>query len=127
MKEIYVGSEELLRILRCPSCVSEGPDSGHLERVGKWLVCADCERAYPIRDDIPVMLIDEGDRYRGIPPEELPETPPLEISLSTPPAGAVAPAELTDKSKVFLVLVGLLLGAGLVLLWVNCAKRRRAR
>ena len=65
-------SQELLEILRCPACVSgltrrEGPDPGRLELVnGVWLVCQEegCGRKYPIRDDIPIMLIEEGDKYR---------------------------------------------------------------
>ena len=28
------------------------------------------------RDDIPVMLVEEGDRWRNTPVDELPETPP---------------------------------------------------
>ena len=28
------------------------------------LVCANCGRRYPIRNDIPVMLIEEGDKGR---------------------------------------------------------------
>ena len=72
-------SPELLEILRCPACVSdpgrrEGTDPGRLELVrGVWLVCQEpgCGRKYPIRDDIPVMLIEEGDKYRDVPVEEL--------------------------------------------------------
>lgn len=72
-------SQELLEILRCPACVSgstrrEGPDPGRLELVnGMWLVCQEegCGRKYPIRDDIPVMLVEEGDKYRETPVEEL--------------------------------------------------------
>ncbi len=67
-------SKELLDILRCPACVRNGPNAGLLDLVkGKWLVCRDCGRKYPIRDDIPVMLIEEGDKYRDIPVEELGE------------------------------------------------------
>jgi uncharacterized protein YbaR (Trm112 family) len=74
-------SSELLEILRCPACVSgsgrrEGPDPGRLELVSEvWLVCQepDCGRKYPIRDGIPVMLIEEGDKYRNVPVEELPD------------------------------------------------------
>lgn len=72
-------SQELLEILRCPACVSgptrrEGPDPGRLELVKDvWLVCQEegCGRKYPIRDDIPVMLIEEGDKYRETPVEAL--------------------------------------------------------
>jgi uncharacterized protein YbaR (Trm112 family) len=72
-------NQELLEILRCPACVSgptrrEGPDPGRLELVnGGWLVCQEeeCGRKYPIRDDIPIMLIEEGDKYRETPVEEL--------------------------------------------------------
>ena len=31
---------------------------------GEELVCAACGRRYPIRNDIPVMLIEEGDKGR---------------------------------------------------------------
>jgi len=72
-------NQELLDILRCPACVSgptrrEGPDPGRLELLnGVWRVCQEkgCERKYPIRDDIPIMLIEEGDKHRDTPVEEL--------------------------------------------------------
>jgi len=72
-------SPDLLEILRCPYCVSgptrrEGPDPGRLLLVkDTWLVCQEegCGRKYPIKDDIPVMLIEEGDKYRNTPVEEL--------------------------------------------------------
>ena len=49
-------SEQLLDILVCPACrgkVELKPD-------GSGLKCVECKRVYPIRDDIPVMLIDEA-------------------------------------------------------------------
>jgi len=55
-------SQELLEILRCPACVREKDGLLHLNREF-WLVCQDCGRKYPIVDDIPVMLIDEGDKW----------------------------------------------------------------
>ncbi len=61
-------SKELLDILVCPACKSE------VELVKEvWLVCQNprCRRKYPIRDDIPVMLIEEGDKYVDIPIEKL--------------------------------------------------------
>jgi len=118
-----VVSQELLGILRCPNCVSQGPEAGHLDHDGNWLICQDCERAYPIRDDIPVMLIEEGDRFRGVPRSELPEVPPPEIALPEP---APAPSEgLGDEQTLILALAGLLLGLGLVLFFVLRAKKKR--
>jgi uncharacterized protein YbaR (Trm112 family) len=53
---------ELLKILVCP----DDKDPVEYVQLGKeeWLVCHTCGRRYPVRDDIPVMLIEEGDRYR---------------------------------------------------------------
>jgi uncharacterized protein YbaR (Trm112 family) len=68
-------SEELLEILRCPACVRES--DGLLDYVKEsWLVCQDCDRKYPIRDDIPVMLIDEGDKWVSVAVDDLPVPPP---------------------------------------------------
>lgn len=70
-------SPDLLAILRCPVCVHEGPDGGVLDLIREaWLVCRNCDRKYPIRDDIPVMLIDEGTRWQSTPVEALPVPPP---------------------------------------------------
>lgn len=60
----------LLEILRCPVCVRE--EKGLLTLHNNWLLCADCGRKYPIVDDIPVMLIEEGDKWRETAPEALP-------------------------------------------------------
>ncbi len=68
-------NQELLEILRCPACVKEKP--GLLEQVREvWLVCTDCGRKYPIVEEIPVMLISEGERWRALPVEDLPAPPP---------------------------------------------------
>lgn len=48
--------QELLDILACPQC--KGPV--RLRDDQQALVCNACRLAYPIRDDIPVMLIDEA-------------------------------------------------------------------
>ena len=47
---------ELLEILACPSCKTPVT----LVHNGTALKCDHCKRVYPIRDDIPVMLIDEA-------------------------------------------------------------------
>jgi uncharacterized protein YbaR (Trm112 family) len=68
-------SQDLLEILRCPACVREKP--GLLVRTHDvWLICQDCGRKYPIVDDIPVMLIDEGDKWVNTASELLPVPPP---------------------------------------------------
>ncbi|NMB53429.1 MAG: Trm112 family protein [Leptolinea sp.] len=67
--------KELLDILRCPACVRE--KEGMLDLIqDTWLVCRDCGRKYPIVDDIPVMLIDEGDKWVDTTVEKLPVPPP---------------------------------------------------
>lgn len=65
-------SPDLLAILVCPYCKSKLS-----LRRGVWLVCQnpDCHRKYPIRQDIPIMLIEEGDKYREVPEAELPVPP----------------------------------------------------
>ena len=47
---------ELLEILACPNCKT----SVTLVKNGLALKCETCHRVYPIKDDIPVMLIDEA-------------------------------------------------------------------
>jgi uncharacterized protein len=70
-------SPDLLEILRCPVCVRETGKQGLLTVVKEtWLVCADCGRKYPIVEDIPVMLIDEGDKWVATPVDALPVPPP---------------------------------------------------
>jgi len=69
-------SSDFLAILRCPACVGSGEDAGVLTLVKEnWLVCQDCGRKYPIRDEIPVMLVEEGDKWQNTPVEALPDTP----------------------------------------------------
>lgn len=49
-------SKDLLEILACPACKAKV----ELETDGSGLKCTECKRVYPIRDDIPVMLVDEA-------------------------------------------------------------------
>jgi len=49
-------SQDLLEILACPACKA----AVELKPDGSGLKCVECHRLYPIRDDIPVMLVDEA-------------------------------------------------------------------
>lgn len=49
-------NQELLDILACPQC--KGPVL--LNEAGDGLICDTCRLLYEIRDDIPVMLVDEA-------------------------------------------------------------------
>lgn len=62
-------SEEILAILACPACKSR------LELVhDQWLVCQNeaCRRKYPIVDDIPNLLVEEGGKHADVAIEDLP-------------------------------------------------------
>ena len=76
-------SEELLEILRCPVAVhytDKGEDPGRLRLMHDcWLVCDDSGYKYPIVDDIPVMLIDVGERFKGSAEADLPVPPPNDV------------------------------------------------
>lgn len=52
-------SQELLDILACPKC------KGDLEydRKKNKLICHTCRLKYDIKDDIPIMLIDEAEKF----------------------------------------------------------------
>ncbi|MEE9584219.1 MAG: Trm112 family protein [Candidatus Brocadiales bacterium] len=54
--------KELLDILACPVCKTEV----RLEQ--EKIVCTKCGRRYPVKDDIPVMLVEEAEL-----PEERPK------------------------------------------------------
>ena len=68
-------SQDLLEILRCPACVRE-TDGLLIFHQETWLICQDCGRKYPVKQDIPVMLIDEGDKWIETAIEDLPIPPP---------------------------------------------------
>lgn len=49
-------SPDLLEILACPVCLEHVT----LTEDSSGLRCAKCHRIYPIRKDIPIMLVDEA-------------------------------------------------------------------
>lgn len=48
--------KELLDILACPAC------RGDVTLAGGKIVCTKCGRKYPIKDGIPVMLVEEAEQ-----------------------------------------------------------------
>ncbi|KRT66222.1 MAG: hypothetical protein XU11_C0011G0011 [Candidatus Dadabacteria bacterium CSP1-2] len=48
--------EKLLEILACPKCKGDI----RLKDDQSGLICDQCKLLYPIKDDIPIMLIDEA-------------------------------------------------------------------
>ena len=51
-------SKELLEILACPACDERPPV--RLSEDQQFIVCDVCGRRYPVKDDIPVMLVEEA-------------------------------------------------------------------
>jgi uncharacterized protein YbaR (Trm112 family) len=52
-------SEELLKVLVCPKC------KGELEydRENEKLLCYVCKLSYEVKDNIPIMLIEEAEKF----------------------------------------------------------------
>lgn len=75
-------NQDLLDMLRCPVAVhytDRGDDPGRLKLVhGCWLVSEESGYKYPIIDDIPILLVETGEKYRDVAVEDLPVPPPDE-------------------------------------------------
>ena len=54
-------SKELLDILAFPKCKGDI----HLNESCDGLICDTCKLKYPVKDDIPVMLVDEAEKVEG--------------------------------------------------------------
>ena len=48
--------QDLLDILACPAC------KGDVCQQDEWIVCAQCGRKYPVKDGIPIMLVDQAQK-----------------------------------------------------------------
>jgi uncharacterized protein len=48
--------QDLLEILVCPVCKKPLVQKEN----GESLKCIECKRVYPVRDDIPILLVDEA-------------------------------------------------------------------
>ena len=53
-------SKELLDILACPKCKGDI----YLNETENGLICDRCKLLYEIKDDIPIMLIDEAQKLK---------------------------------------------------------------
>jgi uncharacterized protein YbaR (Trm112 family) len=51
--------QQLLEILACPNCHG---DVEYIEQDSVIVCRGECRYRYPVRDDIPVMLIDEAEK-----------------------------------------------------------------
>ena len=54
--------KELLEILACPLCREEVKPTAD----DRGLECVKCGRIYPVRDDIPIMLVEEAAITKGV-------------------------------------------------------------
>jgi len=48
-------NKELLSILVCPACKAA------ITEKDNYIICIDCGKKYPVRDGIPIMLIEEAE------------------------------------------------------------------
>ena len=123
---------DLLDILRCPYCVSgetrmPGDDPGRLELVrdGKWLYSPESSYKYPIKEGIPVMLIEEGHKWKDTPIEELPDPGLLvEPAPMSAPAHSFSPAESSGLDPK-LIAAGVVAALAAALLIVFIFSRRK--
>jgi uncharacterized protein YbaR (Trm112 family) len=56
----------------------KGDDPGRLRVAhgGEWLICDDSGYKYPVKDGIPRMLIDIGEKYKNVAEADLPVPAP---------------------------------------------------
>lgn len=125
-------SRDLLEILRDPLAVQEpekyGSDPGRLELVrGSWLVSKDTGLKYPIRDGIPVMLIDEGLKWKDTAVDDLPVPPPDDKPAPAPaPEDGPPPATSSPASSKIPIIGAAVAGAiGLAVLLSRLFSRKK--
>lgn len=115
-------SPDLLEILRDPQAIQEnggkGDDPGRLKLVrDAWLVSPDTGYKYPIRDGIPVMLVEEGARWKDTAEADLPVPPPAAEPLPEVRVAETAVESAAAGSHIGLyIAIGALVVALLVLI-----------
>ncbi|MCB9098633.1 MAG: hypothetical protein H6632_03750 [Anaerolineales bacterium] len=125
-------SPELLEILRCPYCVSgetrmPGDDPGRLQLVGngQWLYSPESGYKYPIKEGIPVMLIEEGRKWKDTPIDELPDPGLLvEPAPMSAPSPSFASAQSSGPNPK-LIAAGLVAALAAILLVAVIISRRK--
>lgn len=60
--------KELLEVLACPACLGK---ISFTEGENK-LICKNCSRVYPIKDDIPIMLVEEATTHQETSSNQIP-------------------------------------------------------
>jgi uncharacterized protein YbaR (Trm112 family) len=90
---------ELLEILACPNC--HGSLAVDHERDELVCTAPDCQLAYPVRDGIPVMLIDDArrpgtTRTNPEPPPDADPTPPTKHDAAPPQQTDAAPPQTAN-------------------------------
>lgn len=118
-------SPELLNILRDPYAIqqnqSQNSDPGRLELVhNSWLVSPETGYKYPIRDGIPVMLIEEGRRWRETAVSDLPVPPPA-APAPAPSSAAGRPETVITFTPTTLIAI-LAAALTLIILWRKLKK-----
>lgn len=82
-------NSELLTIIVCPNCHGEVD----YDEPGQVIECRECHYRYPVRDDIPVLLIDDAEKPAG-----MPQTPNPAVGGPADPKAAASTDTDTDPS-----------------------------
>lgn len=96
-------SSKLLEILVCPQCKSR------LAQVegGRGLLCHHCLLKFPVREGIPVMLVEEASDMRGAGvPSKTAGAPVSAPQTKTTPQAKAAPQQTFGKNVIFRVVQG---------------------
>lgn len=113
-------SPELLEILRDPFAIqqsqNQGGDPGRLELVhNSWLVSPETGYKYPIRDGIPVMLIEEGRRWQQTAVADLPVPPPTPAAV--PSSAGSETAVVAPSNSLLPILAAAITMIIVIILW----------